>query len=87
MKIRSKFNGDSLLVRLIESRFGGSQSALARYLGIERQAVRLWLRAGCVPIVRAQELSEASCGEISISDFLDEIHRVKVGMIGSKNAN
>jgi DNA-binding transcriptional regulator YdaS (Cro superfamily) len=49
----------------------GSQTALAKELGITPQAVSAWVDAGCVPLPRMKDVSALT--GISIGDLLMDI--------------
>ncbi len=47
----------------------GSQAALARYLGVNRQAVHEWLSKGAVPPKRVPEILRR-CPDLSVAELV-----------------
>ena len=51
----------------------GSQSMLARFVGVRQQAVSQWVRRGVVPAARCRAVSEATNGIVSVAELRPDL--------------
>jgi len=56
--------------------FFGTQSELARLLGVSQQSIRHWVVRGHIPLRRALQIEEISGGNIRLKDILHLTNKI-----------
>ncbi|MDE2104087.1 MAG: helix-turn-helix domain-containing protein [Patescibacteria group bacterium] len=56
-------------------RLFGSQSALARALGLKPQAIHLWVKHGRVPMSRMLDVERVTHGRVTCEEMRPELYR------------
>ena len=52
----------------------GSQSALARLLGVTPQSVSRWVQSGCAPAKRIVQIEHATAGRVTRQELKPELY-------------